>query len=1063
MKRTISILTVFVTLLMAMFGVLTGLQTATETVSAAGVSYPKQAVNFGAYVTNRNLNLNGTKLNTQKAAGAVTENWYIEYVSSGVYNIVSASDGSYLTASGTNVITAGKSGNAAQNWQIVSVTKDFEGYDLYYKILNASTGNALTYYQGSNAVGLAAFNGDGAQQWKLNLFGQEGFSANTKVAGGEKAATIGGVLGQTVYVSTADDLEKQLNSVGAQTIVITADIDMQKKGNTRIRDNKTIIGSYSKNTIYDSQFRTNDAYGAVDDSPSDNIIFYNLNMVAKNVPNRILINIWSSRQIWVDHCTFTSQLSYDRKGNGQDEVGKFIWLNTPYDNYMDAKDLNRSPDYITISYCKFYNRYWTVAYGTQNGETSRCRTTLCYNKWDKNVRRCPQIGNGNGHIYNNYYEGYDNDNGSGTSQIIGGDGSNIVSENCRFQSYENTYPYGISAGGGNDPYRDSGSYYAKTSGATPVVFSISPKVTSTWYPNKENYGYKLIPAYNTNNTDTKTFCNTYSGCFNSASGIKYIRDSALAKFVQTTYESPFLTDKFNSKFGNMITEFKAATLKEGAVYMFKNVNSGLYMEVDSAKAADGTNVQQWGATEPASHNTWRVLSAGDGYYYVYSQVGDKVTYLLDVANGKADNGTNIGIWSDTKADAQQFKFYQHTDGSYFILTKASKDQSCVAVSSASKNAGESVIEWAVNLEDASQKWTLEEVADTGCKMDTSKVYQFKNSNRGLYMEVANASAKDNANVQQWGVSDVSSHNSWTLKEFAGGGGYYYIISQLGDGKTYYLNSTGGADGANIEILTNNKTSSHLFKFVKNPDGSYYILTRTSKDAAAVEIANADKTSGANVQHWSVNGNACQKWMAEAHAVTTTTTTAKATTTTTTTTTKATTAKTTTAKAITTTTTTTKATTTTTTIEVTTTTAEPVVTTTKITTTVATTTESIAATTTESVATTKTTIETTATAASTTTEIAATEETTDTTQILETTSTTVVIDPEDTLYGDVNLDGKVELIDAILLNKAAAGAVTLSPEAKKNGDCHVDGITDTNDAIVLLRFLVHLVNTLPEID
>lgn len=1060
MKRTISILTVFVTLLMAMFGVLTGLQTATETVSAAGVSYPKQAVNFGAYVTNRNLNLNGTKLNTQKAAGAVTENWYIEYVSSGVYNIVSASDGSYLTASGTNVITAGKSGNAAQNWQIVSVTKDFEGYDLYYKILNASTGNALTYYQGSNAVGLAAFNGDGAQQWKLNLFGQEGFSANTKVAGGEKAATIGGVLGQTVYVSTADDLEKQLNSVGAQTIVITADIDMQKKGNTRIRDNKTIIGSYSKNTIYDSQFRTNDAYGAVDDSPSDNIIFYNLNMVAKNVPNRILINIWSSRQIWVDHCTFDCFLSSDHSGNGQDEVGKFIWINTPYDNYLDAKDRLRSPDYVTLSYNIFRNRFWTVAYGTQNTETSRCRTSLMYNWWDQDVRRCPQIGNGNGHIYNNYYSGSDTFLPNSCNQIISGEGSNIVSENCMFQAVNGRE---IIVQPDTSPYRDSGSYTAKSSAASAVKLNFQAKNLSSWYPNKENYGYSLTSAYNNNGTDTKVICTTYAGAFSEASKIKYITDASMAKFVETKYESPFLTDKFDSQFGNMTTEYTAATLKEGAVYMFKNVNSGLYMEVDSAKAADGTNVQQWGATEPASHNTWRVLSAGDGYYYVYSQVGDKVTYLLDVANGKADNGTNIGIWSDTKADAQQFKFYQHTDGSYFILTKASKDQSCVAVSSASKNAGESVIEWAVNLEDASQKWTLEEVADTGCKMDTSKVYQFKNSNSGLYMEVANASAKDNANVQQWGVSDVSSHNSWTLKEFAGGGGYYYIISQLGDGKTYYLNSTGGADGANIEILTNNKTSSHLFKFVKNPDGSYYILTRTSKDAAAVEIANADKTSGANVQHWSVNGNACQKWMAEAHAVTTTTTTAKATTTTTTTTTKATTAKTTTAKAITTTTTTTKATTTTTTTEVTTTTAEPVVTTTKITTTVATTTESIAATTTESVATTKTTIETTATAASTTTEIAATEETTDTTQILETTNTTVVIDPEDTLYGDVNLDGKVELIDAILLNKAAAGAVTLSPEAKKNGDCHVDGITDTNDAIVLLRFLVHLVNTLPEID
>ena len=135
-------------------------------------------------------------------------------------------------------------------------------------------------------------------------------------------------------------------------------------------------------------------------------------------------------------------------------------------------------------------------------------------------------------------------------------------------------------------------------------------------------------------------------------------------------------------------------------------------------------------------------------------------------------------------------------------------------------------------------------------------------------------------MQQWGADQPAAHNSWTLKEF--GGGYYYILSALADGKTYYLNSVGEADGSNIEIRTNNKSSSHLFKFVKNPDGTYTILTRTSKDQAAVEVANAEKSSGANVQQWTVNGNACQKWNAVAFTTTTTATTATTTTTTTTT-------------------------------------------------------------------------------------------------------------------------------------------------------------------------------------
>ena len=309
--------------------------------------------------------------------------------------------------------------------------------------------------------------------------------------------------------------------------------------------------------------------------------------------------------------------------------------------------------------------------------------------------------------------------------------------------------------------------------------------------------------------------------------------------------------------------FTPAVLTEGAVYMIQNENSGLYMEVKDANAENTANVQQWGAESSAAHNTWRVLSAGNGYYYLYSQLGDKVTYLLDIDMGKSDNGTNIQIYTDTKADAQQFKFVRNDDGTYYILTKSSGDKSCVAVSSASTSSGANIIQWEYKAGDKSQKWILTQVEDTGCIMDTNSIYMFKNLNSGLYMEAEGGKAADNTNVQQWGADGISAHNSWTLKSF--GGGYYYVISQLADGKTYYLNISGGTkeNGGNAEILTNNKTSSHLFKFVKNPDGSYYILTRASKDAGALETAGGSKGSGANVQQWEVNGESCQKWIVEA--------------------------------------------------------------------------------------------------------------------------------------------------------------------------------------------------------
>ena len=352
-----------------------------------------------------------------------------------------------------------------------------------------------------------------------------------------------------------------------------------------------------------------------------------------------------------------------------------------------------------------------------------------------------------------------------------------------------------------------------------------------------------------------------------------------------------------------------------------------------------------------------------------------------------------------------------------------------------------MVQWAVNLSDTSQQWKLTQVSDTGCTMDTSKTYMFRNTNSGLYMEVANGKAEDNSNVQQWGANEPAAHNSWTLKEF--GGGYYYIISQLADGKTYYLNSTGSANGANIEIVTNNKSSSHLFKFVKNPDGTYNILTRTSYDAAAVEVANADRSSGANVQQWTANGNACQKWEVQ---TCTTTTTATTTTTTTTTTTKATT-----------TTTTTKATTTTAKATVTTAT-QADTTSAKPATTVVTTAATTAA---ESVPATTETVVSTTVAESATAEKTTSSSTSTTVQTTQTATTTESTLSAKVLYGDANLDGEIDLADAVFLNKAVAGVVSMNDTARANGDCNADGKIDSSDSMVLLKFLVHLVNALPQ--
>ena len=193
-----------------------------------------------------------------------------------------------------------------------------------------------------------------------------------------------------------------------------------------------------------------------------------------------------------------------------------------------------------------------------------------------------------------------------------------------------------------------------------------------------------------------------------------------------------------------------------------------------------------------------------------------------------------------------------------------------------------------------------------------------------------------------------------------------------------------------------------------------------------------------------------------NAQTTTTTTTKATTTTTkaTTTTKP--NKTTTTKVTTTTkpskTTTTKVTTTTkpnktTTTKVTTTTKPNKTTTTKVTTT----TKPSKTTTTNATTTTKPSKTTTTTTKATTT----TKPSKATTTKVTTTTTTTI-----SSYGDVNLDGKVDIVDAVFLNKYFATLIQFSDAQIANADCYQDGVLNDRDTTALMQFIILLIDDLP---
>ncbi|MBS1311763.1 MAG: hypothetical protein HP030_07690, partial [Ruminococcus sp.] len=90
---------------------------------------------------------------------------------------------------------------------------------------------------------------------------------------------------------------------------------------------------------------------------------------------------------------------------------------------------------------------------------------------------------------------------------------------------------------------------------------------------------------------------------------------------------------------------------------------------------------------------------------------------------------------------------------------------------------------------------------------------------------------------------------------------------------------------------------------------------------------------------------------------------------------------------------------------------------------------------------------------------------------ETTETTTVTTDSGTssenICGDTTMDGKVDLVDAVLLNKFLAGAVTFTDQQVANANCDQTDGTDTvgeEDTTALIRFVLNMegYQTLPHI-
>lgn len=365
-----------------------------------------------------------------------------------------------------------------------------------------------------------------------------------------------------------------------------------------------------------------------------------------------------------------------------------------------------------------------------------------------------------------------------------------------------------------------------------------------WIVRKDGNGYSIVSALNSNYVLNGTSGKAYNG--NNVELYSYSGSNSN----RWLFNKSLSNEEKNISLANA----NRSALADGIYEIRSAKNSKYTLDVSNGSTLSGANIQLW-ISNGTPAQAFKVTHDSNGFVTFTNIKSGKV---LDVFNGKAKSYQNVWQYNSNDSYGQKW-IVQKSNSGYKIMSALDKNY-VLDLSNGSVRMGGN-IQLYISNDTVAQRWTFVKqisdrdtcnaLASTNKGLMPDGVYYIKNQNKNFSLDIQNNSLYAGGNVWLYSLNK-SNFQKWKISHDSQG---YVMFENAGSGM--YL----AVSGSNV--VQQKKSNDYNQKWIIKYDTNHNLrIVSAMNSNSAIDISNGSIKNGSNIQAYTANNTAAQKWVFE---------------------------------------------------------------------------------------------------------------------------------------------------------------------------------------------------------